>query len=307
VSCDNLSDNGPTLRAAVVAFASELSGELARWIEANVEFPRTMVDSITPATDDTLRELVARTTGLIDAWPIQREPFTQWVIEDTPAMRQARWADVGVTIASDVGLYERAKLRLLNGAHSTLAYVGTLLGHETVLEASTHPLLAPFVERLMREDIAPTLGSTPGLDVQRYIDDVLARFRNAGMRHLLSQIAWDGSKKLPVRIVGTIADAMRANRPIERLVVPIAAWMRFVVRQAKAGVPLVDPDADALAALGAACTGDAEHDVTAFASMRTVISPALWSERAFRTTLTQAYAVLAAPKTALQRLITRES
>lgn len=300
VSCDNLSNNGPTLRNAVAAFATHVSGELARWIEANVEFPRTMVDSITPATDDSLRELVAQSTGLVDAWPIQREPFTQWVVEDSPTLHDADWAGVGVTLTNDVGVYERAKLRLLNGAHSTLAYVGTLLGHETVLQASTDPVLGAFVEYFMRTDIAPTLGATPSFDVFRYIDDVLARFRNPGMRHLLSQIAWDGSKKLPVRIMGTVSDALQAKRPLERLALPIAAWMRFVVRQAKAAVPLVDPDADALAELGRRCTGDAEHDVAQFAALGTVISPALWSATQFRAALTQAYAALAFPRRALE-------
>jgi fructuronate reductase len=307
VSCDNLANNGATLRKAVVAFAAHRSADLARWIEDTVEFPRTMVDSITPATDDSLRELVARATGLVDAWPIQREPFTQWVVEDTPAMREADWTRVGVTLTNDVGLYERAKLRLLNGAHSTLAYVGTLLGHETVLEASTDPMLAAFVEQMMRNDIAPTLGDTGDFDVSSYIDAVLARFRNRGMRHLLSQIAWDGSKKLPVRIMGTIADALQANRPVDRLLVPIAAWMRFVVRQARAGVPLVDPDANALAAVGASCTGEARHDVAAFASMQTVIAPALWQTPAFRDALLRAYALLATPGFKLNHFMTPTS
>ena len=86
---------------------------------------------------------------------------------------------------------------------------------------------------------------------------MLARFRNPGIRHLLSQIAWDGSKKLPVRLTVTIAEALRAGRPIHRLVMPIAAWMRFIARQAKAGVAIVDPEAARLAAIGKACTGDA--------------------------------------------------
>ena len=175
-------------------------------------------------------------TGVLDEWPIQREPFTQWVVEDVPVMRDADWASVGVTLAKDVSVYDRAKLRLLNGPHSTLAYLGLLRGHESVADAMRDEQLAQFVELLMTEDLAPSLGATPGLDVEHYISAVLARFRNPGIRHLLSQIAWDGSKKLPVRIVVTIAEAMRAGRPIHRLLMPIAAWMRFIVRQAKAGV-----------------------------------------------------------------------
>ena len=158
-----------------------------------------------------------------------------------PAMRDADWASVGVTLAKDVGVYDRAKLRLLNGPHSTLAYLGLLRGHESVADAMRDEQLAQFVELLMTEDLTPSLGAAPGLDVEHYISAVLARFRNPGIRHLLSQIAWDGSKKLPVRIVVTIAEALRAGRPIHRLVMPIAAWMRFIVRQAKAGVAIVDP------------------------------------------------------------------
>ena len=128
---------------------------------------------------------------------------------------------------------------------------------------------------------------------------MLARFRNPGIRHLLSQIAWDGSKKLPVRIVVTIAEALRANRPIHRLVMPIAAWMRFIVRQAKAGVAIVDPDAARLASVGAACTGDAREDLAKFAVCESVLPPALMADERFRRALETAYDRLGAPHAAL--------
>lgn len=298
VSCDNLPDNGPTLRRALVAYAAELDPGLARWIEDEVAFPRTMVDSITPATDEALRGRVAEALGLEDAWPVQREAFTQWVMEDMPQMRLADWASTGVTLTSDVALYDRAKLRLVNGAHSTLAYVGLLRGRETVAEAMSDAPLADFVERLMREDVAPTLGgaseidahaSAPGLDVGTYIDAVLTRFRNPAMRHLLAQIAWDGSKKLPVRLIGTIEDQLRAGRPVARLAVPIAAWMRFIVRQARAGAPIVDPEAERLAAVGLACTGEARQDVERFVALGSVVPQALAATEAFRRPLEAAY------------------
>lgn len=299
VSCDNLANNGWTLRKALIAFAARSDEKLARWIESTVACPRTMVDSITPATDDALREYVTAATGVVDAWPVQREAFTQWIVEDLPVMHEADWRSAGVTIAADVGIYDRAKLRLVNGAHSTLAYVGLLCGHETVREAMDEPLLAGFVATLMREDIAPSLNSTREFRVGNYIDAILARFRNPGVRHLLAQIAWDGSKKLPVRIMGTITEALRAGRPIRRLVVPVAAWMRFVVRQARDGVPIVDPDAARLAAIGAACNGDALHDVNLFAAGTDAIDPALSSNAGFRYALQSAYEALSDPLAAL--------
>jgi fructuronate reductase len=292
VSCDNLANNGAVLRKAVAQFASRFDPALAGWIAQEVAFPRTMVDSITPATDDALRESVSRATGVTDAWPIKREDFMQWVVEDVPQMREADWQSVGVTLAADVSVYDRAKLRLLNGAHSTLAYVGSLRGHETVYDAMNDAPLASFVERLMREDFAASLGYDPGLDVTRYIDAVLARFRNPGIRHLLSQIAWDGSKKLPVRLMATMNEALQAGRPVHRMCVTLAAWMRFVARQAKNSVAIVDPDAEKLAAVGRACIGDAAHDTQLFIDMNTVI-PQTWStESKFRPALEAAYASL---------------
>lgn len=298
LSCDNLPENGSVLHRALVSFAAARDAGLAAWIEAEVVCPRTMVDSITPATDDALRKRARELTGLIDEWPIQREPFTQWVIEDLPVMREADWQSVGVTMARDVGVYDRAKLRLVNGPHSTLTYIGLLRGHETVADAMRDEQLAQFAELLMTEDLGPSLGNPAGFDVEHYISAVLARFRNPGIRHLLSQIAWDGSKKLPVRIVVTIAEALRAGRPVHRLVMPLAAWMRFIVRQAKTGVAIVDPDAARLASIGAACTGSRD-DVDRFAVCEAVLPPALLAEPRFRQALEAAYDRLATPHSAL--------
>jgi fructuronate reductase len=299
LSCDNLQDNGAVLKRALADFARGADPELARWIEAEVVCPRTMVDSITPATDDALRKRAVGMTGVLDEWPIQREPFTQWVIEDVPAMRDADWPSVGVTLARDVGIFDRAKLRLVNGPHSTLTYLGLLRGHESVADAMRDEQLAQFVELLMTEDLAPSLGAVPGFDIAHYISAILQRFRNPGIRHLLSQIAWDGSKKLPVRITTTLLEALRAGRPVHRLVMPIAAWMRFIARQAKAGVPIVDPDAVRLAEIGKACTGAAPADVARFAACEAVLPANLLTDERFRRALESAYARLADPKSAI--------
>ena len=292
MSCDNLAENGPTLRAAVSAFAARRSGELARWIEREVAFPRTMVDSITPATDESLRERVAQAIGLTDAWPVQRESFSEWVIEHVPQVRVADWASVGVQLTNDVGVYERAKLRLLNAAHSTLAYVGLLRGHTTVAEAMRDAPLARLVEQLMREDIAPSLTGGAVIDIGAYIEAALGRFRNPSVRHQLEQIAWDGSKKLPVRLLPTLAEALAAGRPLERLTVPVAAWIRFIAARAHGGGTLTDPAAEALLALGAACDGDAGEDVARFLRLEAVFPPALASAPAFARALAATYGAL---------------
>lgn len=292
VACDNLADNGWRLKAAVVAFAAKQDAELAAWIDAEGSFPRTMVDSITPATDDALRARVQTATGLEDAWPIQREAFTQWVVEDVLPADAPDLASVGVILTDDVRGFERAKLRLLNGVHSTLAYAGILRGHETVFEAVSDPALEALGRDMMAKDIIPTLTAPRGLDLADYAEAILARFRNPEIRHLLSQIAWDGSAKLPFRILGTLTETLDAGRSIERLAIPLAAWMRFIALRAKAGEAITDPLAAKLAEIGAATTGDAKTDVAAFLALDTVFPAKLTSNPTFVSALEKAYAEL---------------
>ncbi|MCC8616498.1 mannitol dehydrogenase family protein [Xanthomonas vesicatoria] len=291
LSCDNLTDNGHLLRRAVLLLARQHDAALAAWIEQHVSFPRSMVDSITPATDEALRTQVQAQTGLHDAWPIQRERYSQWVIEDDFCNGRPNLARVGVVLSDDIAGHARAKLRLLNAPHSTLAYLGSLAQLETVADAMAHRPLAAFAEALMREDIAPTLQPMDGFDAQRYSDAILARFRNPAIRHLLAQIAWDGSQKISVRLLATIDDALAAGRPIDRLCLPVAAWLQFVRRQARNGVALVDPLNDALSALGRAATGDAAGDIARFVAVDAVFG-ALSTDPRFIDALTSGYAAL---------------
>jgi fructuronate reductase len=246
--CDNMVSNGRKLGAAVVAFARRLDPSLADWIAAEVRFPNSMVDSITPATDERTRETVRTETGFDDAIPVSREAYASWIIEDVLPDCSPDLASVGAVLTDNVAAYELAKLRILNGAHSSLAYLGLLMGHETVADAMADRALARFVERLIREDIIPSLA--PTFDLQAYASEIVERFRNPAIGHKLSQIAWDGSQKLPYRLLDTIREALEAGRTVERLAVPIAAWMLFVERQARSGVELVDPLAGQLAEIG---------------------------------------------------------
>lgn len=301
VSCDNLSENGRRLHGAVVQFAEAMGDlDLRGFVAGDARFPSTMVDSITPATDDELRDKVRRELGLEDAWPVQRERFVQWVVEDELGADAEAFAAAGVTLTRDVAAFEKAKLRLLNGAHSTLAYVGLRLGHETVAQAMGDARLAGFVERTMRQDIAASLAAAEGLDLAAYVDAVLARFRNPAIAHRLAQIAWDGSQKLPFRILETTAEALAAGRPLERLAVPVAAWMLFVRARARAGEPITDPMADTLLALGRRLTGEPGADVDAVLALSSVFPPALAADPRYRTAVADAYSRLDTdPPTAL--------
>ncbi|WCT74744.1 mannitol dehydrogenase family protein [Sphingomonas naphthae] len=251
VPCDNLARNGAKLHAALVGYAGRLDSELADWIAGEVRVPATMVDSITPASDARFLDLTATTLGVRDDAAVQRETFVQWVIEDQGRPLGPDLAAAGATLTTDVAGYERAKLRLLNGPHSTLAYAGLLLGHTSVAEAMGDARLAAFVAAMMREEIAPMLKAVPGLDLGDYIDAVLRRFRNPVIVHLLEQIAHDGTQKLPYRLVDTLIENRRAGRLPPRILTAIGAWIGFVMQRARAGTKIIDPEGAFLATAGA--------------------------------------------------------
>ncbi len=288
LSCDNLADNGRRMAHAVQQYASLLDPALARWIDSETCFPNSMVDSITPATDDALRPRVEWATGLADAWPVQREAFSQWVVEDQFSCGRPSWQNAGVTMTSDVAPFEQAKLRLLNGAHSTMAYLGTLYGYATINDVVADKEFMQHVKLLMHEEISPSLGDMP-FDINGYIDSILSRFANPAIAHQLSQIAWDGSQKLPFRILDTVRDNLLAGQGIERLCFTIAAWFHFIRHRVHNEVGIVDPLAGVLAEAGHGCTGNAASDVARFSLLETVFDAALYSEPRFHRSLCAAY------------------
>ncbi len=221
--CDNLPDNGGTLGRLALQFADAAGGGgLRAFVEAHVAFPSTMVDRIVPATTDADRARVAAMIGLDDAWPVFTEPFMQWVVEDRFVGGRPRWEDHGAEMVADVKLYEEMKLRLLNGAHSGLAYLGVLSGRETVADAFGDPLIHGFVQRLWGE-AAATL--SPLLDTEAYRAALSRRFANTAIRHRCAQIALDGSQKMPQRVIATARERAAEGRGIDALMLVPAAWI----------------------------------------------------------------------------------
>lgn len=293
ISCDNLPDNGIKLKNAVIGFAAKRDKALADWISGNAAFPRTMVDSITPATTEDLIERVASQADIEDAWPIQREAFTQWVIENFDGDRPD-WEGAGATFTGDVDKFEHAKLKLLNGPHSALAYLGPLGGHETVREAVEDDAYESFITVMTTRETIPGLTAPEGLDLVDYRDAIIERFHNPEIRHKLSQIAWDGTQKLPVRIISTIRENIEKGLPIEAHCLVLAGWRLFVVKALEEGREIVDPLADELAAMEWSDGGDAAIDAQRFCAFRPLIDEALGKEDAFSIELTKAIAALGA-------------
>ncbi len=226
ISCDNLPHNGARLRDAVLAIAAHHDPALRDWIADHAAFPQTMVDRIVPATTEADVEALADRLGVVDAAMVKTEPFTQWVVEDRFAGEQPDLAAAGVQLTDAVAPWEDAKLRMLNGAHSAIAYLGGLAGIDFVHQFVARPAGARFVEALW-DEAAPTLSPPPGLDVGAYRRALMERFANPALQHRTRQIAMDGSQKLPQRLLATITVRLQRGQSIDALGLAVAAWMRW--------------------------------------------------------------------------------
>lgn len=240
MSCDNLPANGKLARRAVIGFARKLDANLAQWIENEVAFPCTMVDRITPATTDQDRTDIAAIIGMEDAWPVVTEAFSQWVIEDNFTMGRPDWSVGGAIFSHEIERWENMKLRCLNGAHSTLAYLGQLFERDTVASAMQFGLVTEVLDVLWNE-IREVLDAPQGVDTAAYVESLKQRFRNPNLRHLTAQIASDGSQKLPQRLLAPLRDRLERGLVSPAIATALAAWMHFVVKTAHTGQKLNDP------------------------------------------------------------------
>lgn len=276
LSCDNLPGNGAVLRRLVLDFAALRDPGLAEWIAAHVTFPATMVDRITPApTADTLAD-AARLTGHADALAVETEPFSQWVIEDHFAAGRPAWDRAGALFVQDVTLYEQMKLRMLNGTHSLLAYLGFMAGHAFVRDAIADPQIGAAARRHLRV-AAGTLGPVPGVDLDTYAEDLLARFANRAIAHQTYQIAMDGSQKLPQRVFDPAVELLARGQDAESYALITAGWMHYATGIGPGGQPhgLRDPREAEIRAALAATGSTAAQIVAALLALPALVPAAL--------------------------------
>lgn len=258
VCCDNMPSNGDTLRTLLAQYAEQVDGALARRIRDDIAFPNTMVDRIVPAATPESLDWAQARIGVRDEAAIVCEPFAQWVFEDSFAGARPRWEEAGALVATDVRPYEKMKLRLLNGSHSAIAYVGQLRARRTVSDAMADPLIDAFVRGVMTRDLLATVDVPAGYDVHAYCASLIERFRNPALAHRTAQIATDGTQKVPLRWLPALEQSAAAGVERPYLERALAAWLHYVeAPHDEAGKPLAldDPGADALArTLHAACS-----------------------------------------------------
>jgi mannitol 2-dehydrogenase len=238
VSCDNIQHNGDVARRSFAAFAALRDPELGAWVEREVPFPNSMVDRITPATTDEDREEVARRFGVEDRWPVVCEPFTQWVLEDRFGLGRPPLEEAGVQVVDDVEPYEMMKLRLLNAGHQALAYLGRLAGYRLVHDAAQDPLFQRLLLGYMTHEATPTLRPVPGIDLDAYRRELIARFSNPHIRDTLARLAFDGSERLTKWLLPVVRDNLAAGGEVRRSAAVVAGWARYSEGVDEQGEPI---------------------------------------------------------------------
>ncbi|SEG44986.1 fructuronate reductase [Vibrio hangzhouensis] len=251
MSCDNVQENGHVAKSAILEFAKLLDAELGAWIEANVTFPCTMVDRIVPAaTEETLNE-ITDLLGVQDPCSIACEPFRQWVIEDNFVAGRPDWNIAGAEFVADVVPYEEMKLRMLNGSHSFLAYLGYLGGYAHISDTMTDEGYRKAAFDMMMKAQAPSLNMPEGTDLEGYAKLLIDRFTNPSLKHKTWQIAMDGSQKIPQRMGGSLRFHLEQGSDFKWLAAGIAGWMRYVSAVDEQGneIDVRDPMAEQLKAV----------------------------------------------------------
>lgn len=228
LSCDNIMTNGQVARTATMGEAHRRDDDLAGWIDANVRFPNSMVDRITPATAPSDGAWLLREHGISDGWPVVAEPFRQWVIEDDFGGDRLPLEQLDVIVTDDIDPYELTKLRLLNAGHSCLAYLAALDGFERVDEAMANPALRHFVTRLLHTEAKPTLPAAAGIDLDVYIASLIERFSNPGVGDQISRLCLDGTAKFPKFLLPTVRAQLTSTQDVELSALALAGWCEYL-------------------------------------------------------------------------------
>ncbi len=250
VSCDNLPTNGELTEKLVLQYAQLVDADLAAWIKANVKFPNSMVDRITPVTTQPIKDMVRDDFGIIDEYPVVSEDFIQWVLEDKFCNERPSWEEVGVQVVPDAEPYEIMKVRLLNGSHSMLAYMSYLMGYREVDVAMADPLVEEFVRRYMEEEVLPSVPDVPGMDLSEYRPTLVRRFANPAISDQIQRLAEDGSTKIPNAVFSFLTGHLETGAKIDLTVLAIACWFRYLQAKDERGEPIEinDPRSEELIA-----------------------------------------------------------
>ncbi len=238
MSCDNIQGNGQVASEVFTAYARLRDPELGDWVAAEVSFPNSMVDRITPVTTDDDRAQISERFGVEDAWPVVCEPFTQWALEDNFTAGRPPLEEVGVQVVADVEPYELMKLRLLNASHQALCYFGYLAGYRLVHEVAQDPLFARFLLDYMNLEATPTLSPVPGVDLADYKAQLIERFSNDAVRDTVARLCAESSDRIPKWLLPVIRENLTAGREVTLSAAVVASWARYAEGVDESGEPI---------------------------------------------------------------------
>ena len=243
MSCDNLQGNGHIIRRVMLAFTGVNRPELTRWIADHVTFPNSMVDRITPATTPADITYIAERFGIADAWPVVTEPFRQWVIEDKFCNGRPQWESFGAQFTNDVASYEIMKMRLLNGSHLAMGYLGAINGFTLVHDVMADPIFIAFIEAFM-DEVTPVVPIISGVSIPDYKASLMERFANPTINDQVTRICSEGSAKLPKWLLPSIEELLDRGCTITLLSFVVASWIHYLgLDLDERGSPLVIVDA----------------------------------------------------------------
>lgn len=246
LSCDNLADNSDKLRQVLLDYLALKAPFAIDWLRANTRFPNTMVDRITPRLSAQANDEIAALAPVKDLSIVGTEAFSEWIIEDAFAGPRPDWNKGGALFVNDVSSFEKRKLRLLNAAHSYLAYAGLRAGHRFVHEAIGDPELRKGVNALW-DEAAPSVPAPASASLHGYRKALIDRFAVPALRHELAQIAMDGSMKMRERLRPIVKECQSSGRPCPQAQRAIGAWLEFLRDQSAEDQPLQDPNAERIA------------------------------------------------------------
>ena len=267
LNCDNLRHNGDRSRSGLLQFIALIGdAKLLAWVEKNTTSPNAMVDRITPRPTPDVAARVLKATGWADAVPVMGESFIQWVIEDNFCAGRPAWENVGVEMVASVAPYEEAKIRLLNAAHSCIAWAGTLVGYQYIHEGTHDAAIRKFAFDYATDDVIPVLNTPQNpspIDLAAYRDVVLDRFGNPAIRDTNQRVAMDGYSKIPGFITPTIRERLARGESIASVAVLPALFLAYLQRWHKGQIAYAYQD-QAMNADAAHTLCDAADPIAAF-------------------------------------------
>ncbi len=230
-SCDNIQHNGQRTRDMLWAYIEVAEPQLLSWVKTHVSFPNSMVDRITPVTQAEDIQWLQKNYQIRDAWPVVTEDFYQWIIEDDFKAGRPPWDKVGAQFVEDVTPYEKMKIRLLNGGHSLLGFIGWHAGYSFINEVVKFPLFQDYYRQYMDEEVSLTLDAMSGIDLNAYREKLIQRFSNPYIKDRVERIILGSSAKIPGFVIPTIKENLQAEQSIRCCTMIVACWYLYLEKK----------------------------------------------------------------------------